>query len=573
MAKKVNLPDNLQSRVFALGPAPPGFRPPKASAFATAESNLRRASRYLEDTNSRLEYLRGCLQKEKAPRKLATYREKTVLFAKEQVRARELITKYRLKLVHLQDAEIYKVTKHLEQMREILTAVNSRLADLRSKIVKETDPKVRKEDVTNSFQLVREQHKTKGLCERWQDRLDQLKKARIVRSDQLLQKPKNFQSPEEKSKPKEKPKTESQKLHEAMVLDASKPKEDKNNANQTGCKRCAFLTKMNKQGQEKLCRVCKKWADDKNKAKDKVNNINESTPNTVESNELEVPLPMDSSSEESTIKIEIEPVNSNEIEELKSIEKKAIEKAYFETGGGKIVSAKRFRAAQVPFETFSNDKVNKISQLLGPSVQSPVEPAKHNQSGLQTGATGVKRGQWSVTISKAGVNKAQLLRRVEQLNGQTEEQNPSKKRLPTTPGPRIPVVKVQKLIRIEKSPEQHEEPNSKRFRTAQVPNETISSDKVNTPPQLFPVIVAIKSEAVEAFEQEDNVTSKDSVDPKIVTSIQNTLKSIDSKNSALAYLKILQEYAMLNDNFRAIGLLTEVEKSIINPPQNEDFDL
>jgi len=42
---------------------------------------------------------------------------------------------------------------------------------------------------------------------------------------------------------------------------------------------------------------------------------------------------------------------------------------------------------------------------------------------------------------------------------------------------------------------------------------------------------------------------------------------------ALAHLKILQEYAMLNDNFRAIGLLTEVEKSIIHPPQKEDFDL
>ncbi|KAH8349525.1 hypothetical protein KR084_001333 [Drosophila pseudotakahashii] len=415
MAKKGNLPDNLQSRVFALGPAPPGFRPPKASAFATAESNLRRASRYLEDTNSRLSYLRGCLQEETTPRKRATYKEKTVLFAKEQIRARELITKYRLKLVHLQDAEISKVTKHLEQMREILTTVNNRLADLRSKIAKETDPNVRKADVTNSFQLVREQHKTKGLCERWQDRLDQLIKSRIVRSDQLLQKPKNFQSPEEKSKPKDKPKTENQKLHEAMVLDASKPKEDKTNTNQTGCKRCAFLTKMNKQGHGKLCRVCKKWADDKSKAKEKVNKINESTPKTVESNELKVPLQMDSSAEESTIKIEIEPVNSNEIEELKSLEKKAIEKAYLNTVGDKIVSAKRFRAAQVPFETFSNDKVYKLSQLLGPSEQLPAQPANQNQTGIQTQTTGVKRGQWSVTISKAGVNKVILILSIKDL--------------------------------------------------------------------------------------------------------------------------------------------------------------
>jgi len=189
MAKTMNLPDNLQSRVFALGPAPPGFRPPKATAFATAESNLRRATTYLKDTNNRLEYLRVRLQRETNQARRMSYKEKTMSFAKEQIRAKALITKYRLKLVHLQDAEIFKVTKHLKQMEDLLADVNNRLANLRSKIVKESDAKVRQVDVTNSFHLVREQHKTKVLCERWQDRLDQLKKARIVRSDQLLQKP------------------------------------------------------------------------------------------------------------------------------------------------------------------------------------------------------------------------------------------------------------------------------------------------------------------------------------------------------------------------------------------------
>lgn len=73
--------------------------------------------------------------------------------------------------------------------------------------------------------------------------------------------------------------------------------------------------------------------------------------------------------------------------------------------------------------------------------------------------------------------------------------------------------------------------------------------------------------------EEENETSQDDVDPKVVASLQNSLKSIDCKNMALAYVKVLQEYAMLNDNYRAIGLLTEVEKSVLNPPQNEDFDL
>jgi len=49
--------------------------------------------------------------------------------------------------------------------------------------------------------------------------------------------------------------------------------------------------------------------------------------------------------------------------------------------------------------------------------------------------------------------------------------------------------------------------------------------------------------------------------------------SISNDEEALRHLRALQEYAMIHDNFRAIGLLTEVEKSVLNPPQNEDFDL
>ncbi|XP_016934895.3 centromere-associated protein E isoform X1 [Drosophila suzukii] len=609
MAKTMNLPDNLQSRVFALGPAPPGFRPPKATAFATAESNLRRATTYLKDTNNRLEYLRVRLQRETNQARRMSYKEKTMSFAKEQIRAKALITKYRLKLVHLQDAEIFKVTKHLKQMEDLLADVNNRLANLRSKIVKESDAKVRQVDVTNSFHLVREQHKTKVLCERWQDRLDQLKKARIVRSDQLLQKPTSFQKPQALTRLPEKPKTEHQKLQEALVLEASKAKGAKNNANETGCKRCAFLSKMNKQGQPRLCRVCKKWADDKGKAKETVTK-------KTESNDLEVRVCMDSSSTESTIKIEIEPVELKEIEEMRSLENETISNSKVNKPpqllkpveqlpgkpGELNINGKRLRAVQV----------NKPTHLLSLNEQSPGQPENQNLSGnrLQT------PGQWSVTISKAKVNKppeklrrvekpgqpeespsakrirtAQAQRetengkangprlvRVEQQPGQPEGQNPSIKR--TAQGPPQPISNKklnkppQLLSRVKQVLRQPKEQNQngKRLQTSHVTRETISNDKVNKPAQLFPVIVAVKSEAVSSIE-EDQVTSKDSIDPNIITSIQDTLKSIDSKNMALAHLQILQEYAMLNDNFRAIGLLTEVEKSIIHPPQKEDFDL
>ncbi|KRK05597.1 uncharacterized protein Dyak_GE15056, isoform B [Drosophila yakuba] len=103
--------------------------------------------------------------------------------------------------------------------------------------------------------------------------------------------------------------------------------------------------------------------------------------------------------------------------------------------------------------------------------------------------------------------------------------------------------------------------------------ETSSKENLDQSSQLFPIIVAVKSQATTVVKQEENEPSNDEVDPAVVATLQNSLKSIDSKNMALAYVKVLQEYAMMSDNFRAIGLLTEVEKSVVNPPQNEDFDL
>ncbi|XP_030570848.1 uncharacterized protein LOC115769944 [Drosophila novamexicana] len=49
--------------------------------------------------------------------------------------------------------------------------------------------------------------------------------------------------------------------------------------------------------------------------------------------------------------------------------------------------------------------------------------------------------------------------------------------------------------------------------------------------------------------------------------------SIDNHAEAMQCLKALQEYAMLNENFRAIGLLTETEKAFKSPPNLSDFEL
>ncbi|XP_043648871.1 uncharacterized protein LOC122617198 [Drosophila teissieri] len=415
MERKSILPDNLQYRVFALGPAPPGFRAPNAAEFASAESNLRKATRYLKNTYVKLDQLRTVLQKEKNYAKITDYRDQSMVLAKQVIRSKELIGKYRGMLIDLQDAEIFKVKRHIEQMEELLSEVNTRLVSLRTKIQAETDPSKREIHVGSSFYLVQEQHKTKGLCERWRDRLDQLTKARMDKTEQLTEKPMLI------NKHKIMLNAETKKLKEAINLKQIGLKK-------SGCKRCAYLRKVTRHGPAKLCKVCKKWADDK-KAKEAVNKETNKSPQLAKSKELEVRVRTEESeevsevSEESTIKIEIEPIEINEEEEITSLER-----------------------------------------------------------------------------------------------------------------------------------------------------ETSSKDNLDQSSQLFPIIVAVRSQATTVVKEEDE-PSKDEVDPAVVASLQNSLKPIDSKNMALAYVKLLQEYAMLSDNFRAIGLLIEVEKSVANPPQNEDFDL
>ncbi|XP_060651631.1 uncharacterized protein LOC132788315 [Drosophila nasuta] len=48
---------------------------------------------------------------------------------------------------------------------------------------------------------------------------------------------------------------------------------------------------------------------------------------------------------------------------------------------------------------------------------------------------------------------------------------------------------------------------------------------------------------------------------------------INSQDEALKYVTALQEYALMNENFRATGLLVEVEKSFKNPAISSDFEV
>ncbi|XP_037719821.1 uncharacterized protein LOC119553483 [Drosophila subpulchrella] len=61
-------------------------------------------------------------------------------------------------------------------------------------------------------------------------------------------------------------------------------------------------------------------------------------------------------------------------------------------------------------------------------------------------------------------------------------------------------------------------------------------------------------------------------EPSILAESKDEL-SIATKEDALRHLRALQEYAMFQDNFRAIGLLMQAENAIQYPPKSDDFEV
>ncbi|KAH8303612.1 hypothetical protein KR018_006928, partial [Drosophila ironensis] len=69
------------------------------------------------------------------------------------------------------------------------------------------------------------------------------------------------------------------------------------------------------------------------------------------------------------------------------------------------------------------------------------------------------------------------------------------------------------------------------------------------------------------LEPEDNP-----YEPQIIVKCKDEI-SINSREDALKHLRALQEYAMFQDNFRAIGLLMQAEQAIESPPNSKDFEV
>lgn len=70
----------------------------------------------------------------------------------------------------------------------------------------------------------------------------------------------------------------------------------------------------------------------------------------------------------------------------------------------------------------------------------------------------------------------------------------------------------------------------------------------------------------------DNTTELNSTTKRQKLNSSNVhLPEITTSQEALRYLKALEDYAMLGENYRAIGLIEQLEQVLKNPPKSEDF--
>ncbi|KAI8039313.1 uncharacterized protein LOC128259129 [Drosophila gunungcola] len=80
-------------------------------------------------------------------------------------------------------------------------------------------------------------------------------------------------------------------------------------------------------------------------------------------------------------------------------------------------------------------------------------------------------------------------------------------------------------------------------------------------------------QAAEPPRELDHITVFNAAEPEMNDSgAKDDELSIGSMEEALRHLRALQEYAMIQDNFRAIGLLMQAENAIKYPPKSNDFE-
>lgn len=73
--------------------------------------------------------------------------------------------------------------------------------------------------------------------------------------------------------------------------------------------------------------------------------------------------------------------------------------------------------------------------------------------------------------------------------------------------------------------------------------------------------------------QTDQVEVYNAAEPEISIAETKDELSIGTTEEAMRHLRALQEFAMIQDNFRAIGLLMQAEHAIQYPPKAKDFEV
>ncbi|KAH8386331.1 hypothetical protein KR200_007146 [Drosophila serrata] len=365
--------------IFALGPAPPGYRKPNSSLFIHLESQLLTISRRMKYTAARIDRLRGAHRIETCTAMRETIKEQVMKAINDQIQARDIVAKYSLKLKALQEAEIMKVVKHMQRIDRICQEKCTKLAHLRGIITEEHDPAKVRCHQKEIYALVKAQEKFKDLRDRWKLRLTQMEAAKVKSL---------------------KPPSSSKSVNASKKVRLSI---DSRNNDKIRCKRCDFLqrTNKNKKNCPKVCTVCLKWA------------------HKVLQDGVEI-LP-----------------NRN-------------------------IPSNNTTTPNSATEIFAKTESIDIEEI--PLIQE----------------------------DKASINKSIYCKTI-----------------------------------------------------------------------LYLLLYDLQTEIV---------AKTDSIDFDEIRLIQDGLKAIDNKNTALAHVRILQEYAMLNYNFRAIGLLSEVEASIIIPEKTPDFE-
>ncbi|KAH8296856.1 hypothetical protein KR054_012152 [Drosophila jambulina] len=73
--------------------------------------------------------------------------------------------------------------------------------------------------------------------------------------------------------------------------------------------------------------------------------------------------------------------------------------------------------------------------------------------------------------------------------------------------------------------------------------------------------------------QTDRVVVYNAAEPEVSIVETKEELSIGTTEQALRHLRAIQEFAMIQDNFRAIGLLMQAEHAIQYPPKAKDFEI